>query len=146
MTAARDRRGNSGLRAGIGDPLQLAQQVACTLPPIVRGLGEALSNQAVERRRGHRLHGGNRRRIGGHQRRDQAGLAGWPRTSAKVIRSDTQEQHDVDKKTGDVSVIYSADTVFQYEVGGKQYSTNLIHFGQTLGSGDASEAELQYLR
>ena len=70
----------------------------------------------------------------------------WPRTAGKVVRSDTQEQHDVDKKTGAVSVIYSADTVIQYEVAGKPYSTNLIHFGQTLGSGDASEAELQRLR
>ena len=70
----------------------------------------------------------------------------WPRTAGKVVRSDTQEQHDVDKKTGAVSVTYSADTVIQYEVAGKQYSTNLIHFGQTLGSGDASEAELQRLR
>ena len=70
----------------------------------------------------------------------------WPRTAGKVVRSDTREQHDVDKKTRAVSVIYSADTVIQYEVAGKTYSTNLIHFGQTLGSGDASEAELQRLR
>jgi hypothetical protein len=70
----------------------------------------------------------------------------WPRTAGKVVRSDTREQHDVDKKTRAVSVIYSADTVIQYEVAGKSYSTNLIHFGQTLGSGDASEAELQRLR
>ena len=70
----------------------------------------------------------------------------WPRTAGKVVRSDTREQHDVDKKTRAVSVIYSADTVIQYEVAGKPYSTNLIHFGQTLGSGDASEAELQRLR
>src|ERR1035437_7334363 len=70
----------------------------------------------------------------------------WPRTGGKVVRSDTQEKHDVDKKTGVVSVIYSADTVILYGVAGKQYSTNLIHFGQTLGSGDASEAELQRLR
>lgn len=70
----------------------------------------------------------------------------WPRIAGKVVRSATQEQHDVDKKTRAVSVIYSADTVIQYEVAGKQYSTNLIHFGQTLGSGDASEAELQRLR
>jgi Protein of unknown function (DUF3592) len=70
----------------------------------------------------------------------------WPRTAGKVVRSDTREQHDVDKKTKAVSVIYSADTVIQYEVAGKPYSTNLIHFGQTLGSGDASEAELQRLR
>ena len=70
----------------------------------------------------------------------------WPRTAGKVVRSDTREQHDVDRKTRDVSVIYSADTVIQYEVAGKGYSTDLIHFGQTLGSGDASEAELQRLR
>ena len=70
----------------------------------------------------------------------------WPRTAGKVVRSDTREQHEVDKKTRAVSVIYSADTVIQYEVAGKPYSTNLIHFGQTLGSGDASEAELQRLR
>jgi hypothetical protein len=70
----------------------------------------------------------------------------WPRTSAKVVRSDTRKQRDIDRKTGAVSVIYSADTVIQYEVAGKQYSTNLIHFGKTLGSGDASEAELQRLR
>jgi hypothetical protein len=70
----------------------------------------------------------------------------WPRTAGKVVRSDTKVQRDVDKKTRDVSVIYSADTVIQYEAAGKQYATNLIHFGQTLGSGDASEAELQRLR
>ena len=70
----------------------------------------------------------------------------WPRTAGKVVRSDTQEKVDVDRKTRAVSRIYSADTVIQYQVGGKQYSTNLIHIGQTLGSGDASEAELQHLR
>jgi hypothetical protein len=70
----------------------------------------------------------------------------WPRAAGKVVRSDTHEQHDADRKTGDVSVTYSADTVIQYEAAGKRYSTNLIHFGQTLGSGDASEAELQRLR
>jgi hypothetical protein len=70
----------------------------------------------------------------------------WPRTAGKVVSSDTKESHDVDRKTRDVSVIYSANTVVQYRVDGKDYSTNLIHFGQTLGSGDASEAELQRLR
>jgi len=62
------------------------------------------------------------------------------------VRSDTKEQHDVDRRTRAVSVIYSANTVIRYEAGGKQYSTNLIHFGQTLGSSDAAEAELQHLR
>jgi len=70
----------------------------------------------------------------------------WPTTAGKVVRSSTQEQHDVNRDTGDVSVTYSANTVIQYEAAGKQYATNLIHFGQTLGSGDASEAELQRLR
>ena len=70
----------------------------------------------------------------------------WPTAPARVVRSDTEVQHDVDRKTRDVSTIYSANTTLQYEVAGKQYATNLIHFGQTLGSGDASEAELQRLR
>lgn len=72
--------------------------------------------------------------------------ARWPTTAGKVARSETKEQHDVDRKTRDVSVTYSADTVIQYSAAGKEYSTNLIHFGQTLGSGDESEAELQRLR
>ena len=37
----------------------------------------------------------------------------WPRTAGKVVRSDTREQHDVDKETRVASVIYSADTVIQ---------------------------------
>jgi hypothetical protein len=47
----------------------------------------------------------------------------WPRTAGKVVRSDTKAQRDVDKKTRDVSVIYSADTVLQYEVAGKRYGS-----------------------
>jgi hypothetical protein len=84
--------------------------------------------------------------LGLHNVGRAAASSRWPSAAGKVVRSDTREQHDLDKKTGDVSVIYSADTVIQYEVAGKRYSTNLIHFGQTLGSGDASEAELQRLR
>ena len=72
--------------------------------------------------------------------------AHWPTAAGKVVRSETREEHTVDPKTRDVSVTYSADTVIQYAAGGKQYTTNVIHFGQTLGSGDASEAELQRLR
>ena len=72
--------------------------------------------------------------------------ARWPTTAGKVVRSETSEQHDVDRKTRDVSVTYSADTVIQYAAGGKAYTTNLIHIGQTLGSGDESDAELQRLR
>ncbi|MGD0773488.1 MAG: DUF3592 domain-containing protein [Candidatus Solibacter sp.] len=70
----------------------------------------------------------------------------WPRTAGKVVRSDTEERHEVNRDTGDASVTYSANTMIQYDAAGKRYSTNLIHFGQTLGSGDASEAELQRLR
>src|ERR1035438_4649934 len=69
-----------------------------------------------------------------------------PNIEHKATRRLNCSSHSVEKKTGDVSIIYSADTVIQYGVAGKQYSTNLIHFGQTLGSGDASEAELQRLR
>ena len=72
--------------------------------------------------------------------------SGWPKAAGKVMRSDSKEERDVDRRSGANSVTYSADTVIEYEVGGKQYSTNLIHFGQKLGSGDESEAELQRLR
>ena len=72
--------------------------------------------------------------------------AHWPTAAGRVVRSETREEHTVDRKTRDVSVTYSADTVIQYSAAGKQYTTKVIHFGQTLGSGDASEAELQRLR
>jgi len=72
--------------------------------------------------------------------------SGWPTTTGTVVQSRTAENTNRDRKTGNVSVTYSTETVVRYSVSGQEYSTNVIHFGQTLGSGDASEAELQRVR
>ena len=42
--------------------------------------------------------------------------------------------------------MYDAKIRFQYEVDGRSYSTDQIYIGQTVGSGDASEAELRRFR
>jgi hypothetical protein len=70
----------------------------------------------------------------------------WPRTSGVVLRSDTTRDvtpasHDTPK-----SVTFDTKTVIRYAVNGQDYTTDVLHFGQTLGSGDKSEAALQRLR
>jgi len=70
----------------------------------------------------------------------------WPTAVGKVLGSSTKESRNVDEDTGDVSLTYSAETSIAYSVNGKEYSTKRIHFGQALGSGDVSEAELQRVR
>ena len=52
----------------------------------------------------------------------------WPRTAGLVAGSDANR------------------TTVQYRVDGQDYATNVIHFGQILGSGDASETALQKIR
>jgi len=42
--------------------------------------------------------------------------------------------------------MYLADIQFRYRVGGREYTTNVLHFGQTWGSGDSSDAELRRFR
>lgn len=42
--------------------------------------------------------------------------------------------------------MYSASIRLRYAVGGQVYATDTLHFGETLGSGDSSEAELRRLR
>jgi hypothetical protein len=43
-------------------------------------------------------------------------------------------------------VTFNTRTVIQYSVNGQQYSTDVLHFGQTLGSSDKSDAALKKLR
>ena len=71
---------------------------------------------------------------------------GWPSTSGKVIGAETSRDTSTDRDTRQVHVTYSAKTVVQYRAAGRDYATNQIFFGQTLGSSDPSEAELQRLR
>jgi hypothetical protein len=59
-------------RSRIRNPAQLARQIGCRLPAIVRILGEAGSQHALQRAFGKVR---KRRRLGGQNGRDQAGLA-----------------------------------------------------------------------
>lgn len=70
---------------------------------------------------------------------------GWPTTEGTVVRSGMSGETSTGKH-GDRSTMYSAEIVVRYQVGGRSYSTETLHFGQTLGSGDASDAELRHLR
>jgi hypothetical protein len=70
----------------------------------------------------------------------------WPTAAGTVRRADTARTATEDSDTGRQSVTYATNTVIAYTAGGREYSTNLIRFGQTLGSGDESEAELQRVR
>jgi hypothetical protein len=42
--------------------------------------------------------------------------------------------------------MYSAEIRFRYEAAGREHTTDVLHFGQTGGSGDSSDAELLRLR
>jgi hypothetical protein len=70
----------------------------------------------------------------------------WPRVPAVVLKSGSASSTSRDSRTGAASTMYSADLSFGYRVGGRDYSTPTLHFGQTEGSGDSSEAELRRLR
>ena len=70
----------------------------------------------------------------------------WPKTSGVVVGSDTTVTRSRDEEDRRTSVTYSTNTTVRYHAGGRDYTTNVIHFGQTLGSGDASEAALQRIR
>jgi hypothetical protein len=61
----------------------------------------------------------------------------WPTASATVVESVTEVARNE---------MYSAKIKFQYEVRGQTYATDQIYIGQTVGSGDSSEAELRRFR
>jgi hypothetical protein len=70
----------------------------------------------------------------------------WPKTSGTVLRSDTTRNVSKGTKRSAASVTFSTKTVIRYAVNGQEYTTDVLHFGQTLGSSDKSEAALQRLR
>ncbi|WP_321470467.1 DUF3592 domain-containing protein [uncultured Paludibaculum sp.] len=72
--------------------------------------------------------------------------ARWPKAVATVVTSDTSESVSTDHSTRNRSVMYAANIQLRYAVDGKVYATDTLHFGESLGSGDASEAELRRLR
>jgi hypothetical protein len=70
----------------------------------------------------------------------------WPKTTGVVTTSTIESTTSVDNKTGRTDVDYCANLLFRYNVNGRGYTTQLLAFGQTLGSGDPTEAQLRHLR
>ncbi len=68
----------------------------------------------------------------------------WPTTAGKVVSSQTTR--DVSTYRNNSTVTFDTETVIHYTVNGQDYTTDVLHFGQTLGSGDKSDAALQRLR
>jgi hypothetical protein len=73
------------------------------------------------------------------------GSPGWPGVPAEVVRSEV-EAEAYRESDGSSGTMYTARLVFAYEVDGRAYTTSIIRFGESLGSGDPSEPELQRLR
>lgn len=72
--------------------------------------------------------------------------AKWPKVRGVVLESGTLSSVSRDSRTGVSSTTYKAEIAFGYEVDGRSYTTDTIHFGQTVGSGDSSDAELRHRR
>jgi hypothetical protein len=74
----------------------------------------------------------------------------WPTTAGKVISSETTRDvsttRDPDTKKISPSVTFNTETKISYSVDGQSYTTDRLRFGQTLGSGDKSEADVKRLR
>lgn len=73
----------------------------------------------------------------------------WPTTTGTVASADTSRTVSTshpDRHTTIDDVTYSTHTVIRYRAAGHDYTTNVLFFGQTLGSSDPSEAELLRLR
>lgn len=70
----------------------------------------------------------------------------WPQTSGIVVRSETTRSVTPGTRTSPGSVSFSTKTVIRYAVNGQNYTTDVLHFGQALGSDDKSVAALQRMR
>ena len=70
----------------------------------------------------------------------------WPKTTGTIVGSDLSQSSSRDSKTGATSTTYATKTTVRYRVDGQEQTTSLIFFGQTFGSGNPTEAELQNLR
>jgi hypothetical protein len=70
----------------------------------------------------------------------------WPVAEGIVVSSETTRTVGPTYRRQPASVSFSTRTVIRYSVAGKEYTTDVLHFGQTLGSSDKSEAALQKVR
>ena len=70
----------------------------------------------------------------------------WPQTSGVVLASEVSENTSTSLRTHTTSTTYSSTVTVGYKVNGKEYRTSTLHFGQSTGSSDPSEAEMARLR
>jgi len=70
----------------------------------------------------------------------------WPVTAGTVVSSETTRSVMRDDSKNTESVTFDTKTTIGYRVNDQAYSTDVLHFGQTLGSSDKSDATLQRLR
>ena len=70
----------------------------------------------------------------------------WPSVSGTVTKSAASADTTLDRETSIERTFCRADLIIVYQVAGCAYQTDQIHIGQTMSSGDASEAELRCLR
>jgi hypothetical protein len=70
----------------------------------------------------------------------------WPTAPGTVISVDTTRDATRETRKSPSIVTFNTRTVIQYAVNGREYTTDVLFFGQTLGSGDKSDAALQRLR
>lgn len=72
--------------------------------------------------------------------------AQWPVTRGIVVGSDTARTTSENPEDHTTSVSYSAKIALRYRVHNRDYTTENIYFGQTVGSGDSSEAEIRRIQ
>ena len=79
----------------------------------------------------------------------------WPKAAGMVVSSVTTRTAPTQDRTlrpmGEGPPLpdyatFGTNTKIGYTVNGREYTTNLLHFGQTLGSSDRSDAALLSLR
>ncbi len=65
---------------------------------------------------------------------------GWPTSEAVVARVEMTSHTSRDTRRQSSTTTYHAELSFRYAVGGHEYTTDQVSWGQTLGSGDPTEA------
>ena len=72
--------------------------------------------------------------------------AGWPTAEATVTGVEMTSQTTRDTRRKSRTTTYHAELTFHYAVDGREFSTDQVQWGQTLGSGDPAEAVVLALR
>jgi hypothetical protein len=70
----------------------------------------------------------------------------WPTVPGVVLESGASTKTAQGSQGEDSTTFHVAEITFSYEVKGSTYTTQLIHFGQVVGTADPADAELRRLR